>query len=408
MPLGNVAHVHATTNSSRPNVNIPLPPTALRSTRQPVPMRQARPGGALRTWLRLPVGLYHRRLGFLLGRRFLLLVHRGRRSGMVRETVLEVIHHDPSNGEFVVVAAWGDRSDWLRNIRTEPALAVMTGGRRFVPEQRFLSPEEGMRVLARYGRAHPFAWSAITSLFGWSGETDKDNLTRLALEHPLVAFRSAAGNAPPTAASYSQEPVDKADFTRSFDRTYSHFAHAYDVAVKVLPVWRLWLRRALPHIKGQRVLEISFGTGWLLTQFASRFDTHGVELNEKMVTIAYHNLERAGLTAALVQGNVEALPYPDECFDTIVNTMAFTGYPDAGKAMAELHRVLRPGGRVVMIDVNHPADGNRIGNVLVWTWERLGDLIRNMRPLFEDFRLDVTSSEIGGWGSIHLYIAEKP
>jgi ubiquinone/menaquinone biosynthesis C-methylase UbiE len=209
------------------------------------------------------------------------------------------------------------------------------------------------------------------------------------------------------AQRHSTEPVDKREFTESFDRFYSRFGRLYDVAVKLTPWWRTWLRKALPHIDGPRVLEVSFGTGWLLTQYAGRFETHGIDLNEEMVGVARRNLERTGLVAELRRGNVEALPYPDDFFDTLVNTMSFSGYPDAGKAMSELCRVLRPGGRVVMIDVGYPSDGNRLGTAIASLWKRTGDLIRDMNRLFTEFGFEVVENEIGAWGSVHLYVATK-
>jgi ubiquinone/menaquinone biosynthesis C-methylase UbiE len=76
--------------------------------------------------------------------------------------------------------------------------------------------------------------------------------------------------------------------------------------------------------------------------------------------------------------------------------------------MSELLRVLGPGGRLVMIDVNYPSDGNRVGTALVDFWKRSGDLIRDMQVLFGEFDLDATDEEIGGRGSVHLYLARKP
>jgi ubiquinone/menaquinone biosynthesis C-methylase UbiE len=207
---------------------------------------------------------------------------------------------------------------------------------------------------------------------------------------------------------YSAEPPDPQAFTARFDRLYSRLARPYDFAVKLLPTWRRWLTPALAHIRGPRVLEVSFGTGWLLSRYAADFETHGVDLNERMVALARRNLRRAGITAELRQANVEALPYPDARFDTVVNTMAFTGYPDGEKAMAELQRVLRPHGRVVMIDVGYPRDGNRLGSALAGLWKRSGDLIRDMPPLFERFGFEVHDEEVGGFGSVHLYVATKP
>ena len=48
--------------------------------------------------------------------------------------------------------------------------------------------------------------------------------------------------------------------------------------------------------------------------------------------------------------NVEKLPFQDKTFDTVINTMAFTGYPNGDKAMAELKRVLKKGGKLLLVD----------------------------------------------------------
>jgi hypothetical protein len=70
--------------------------------------------------------------------------------------------------------------------------------------------------------------------------------------------------------SYSNEPADRRAFTERFDRFYTRFAPAYDRLVKALPVWKTWLGRALPHLVGPRVLEVSFGTGYLMTRGSLR------------------------------------------------------------------------------------------------------------------------------------------
>jgi ubiquinone/menaquinone biosynthesis C-methylase UbiE len=207
--------------------------------------------------------------------------------------------------------------------------------------------------------------------------------------------------------TYSSEPEDKQQFSREYDRVYTVLAGVYDLAVKVLPVWKSWLRQALPHIRGPKVLEVSFGTGYLLTQYADRFETHGIDYNEKMVSVARENLKKKGITARLEQGDVESLPYDDESFDCIVNTMAFTAYPDGAKAMSELHRVLKKGGRLVLVDIEYPADRNWLGMRMTRFWAALGDIIRDMDAMFRQFGFEFTDQEIGGFGSVHLYVAEK-
>lgn len=113
---------------------------------------------------------------------------------------------------------------------------------------------------------------------------------------------------------YSKEPEDKRRFTQDFDRLYSRFAAAYGVAVKLSPFWKAWLRQALPYLQGPRVLEVSFGTGYLLTQYAGRFEAHGVDYNKKMVAVAGENLTKTRAAAHLLRGTVEALPYREESF----------------------------------------------------------------------------------------------
>ncbi len=210
-----------------------------------------------------------------------------------------------------------------------------------------------------------------------------------------------------TKLTYSTEPTDKEKFTRANDRMYSFFAGVYDFVVKVLPVWKNWLTHALPHIQGPKVLETSFGTGYLLTQYADKFDTYGIDYNEKFVAMATEKLQKKNISATLQKADIEDLPFDDETFDCIVNTMAFTGYPNGEKAMAEIHRVLKPGGKFILIDIDYPTNRNWLGMKLTRLWAALGDLIRDMDPLFHQFNFEYTDEEIGGFGSVHLYVATK-
>lgn len=211
----------------------------------------------------------------------------------------------------------------------------------------------------------------------------------------------------PDKSIYSTEPEDKKRYTAQYDRFYSRFASIYDWFIKVFPTWRNWIRHAVPFIEGPRVLEVSFGTGYLLTQYADRFQTFAADYNRKIATLARDNIRRRGIPANIQVADVEALPYRDASFDTIVNTMAFSGYPDGKLALSEIIRVLKPAGCLVMIDINYPLDGNRSGMVLTRAWKTGGDIIRDMDDLFTQFNFQYTDEEIGGFGSVHLYVARK-
>jgi ubiquinone/menaquinone biosynthesis C-methylase UbiE len=220
-------------------------------------------------------------------------------------------------------------------------------------------------------------------------------------------LRAPSQGATLTDSRYSAEPEDPGEFTRERDRLYTRFAGLYAGALRIFPVWTRWIERAIPHVAGPRVLEISFGTGHLLARYAGRFTTHGIDYNRRMVEVARKRLGRADVKASLVQASVENLPYPDESFDSIVNTMAFPGYPDGVAALSEMRRVLRSGGRLVLIDVNYPSDGNWLGTKLAEFWKSAGDVLRDMERLFDRLAFEYMHEEIGGWGSVHLLVARK-
>jgi ubiquinone/menaquinone biosynthesis C-methylase UbiE len=206
---------------------------------------------------------------------------------------------------------------------------------------------------------------------------------------------------------YSKEPDNPLEYTSELDKAYSKYAKLYDVAVKFLPVWKTWIRSAIPHLEGARVLEVSFGTGYLMTHYAAEHETYGIDFNSDMIEIARENLDRQGIEANLQWGNVEKLPFADNYFDTVINTMAFSGYPNGQKAMAEFHRVLKEGGKLILIDFDYPADRNLLGYWLTRFMAFSGDVIKDISNVFQAFPFDFTEEEIGGFGSVHLYQARK-
>ena len=141
--------------------------SAPRPGEPPLRWLRSKPTGLLRLAFRLPIYLYRLNLGWLFGHRALLLIHQGRKSGLLRETVLEVVVYNPATKESFVLSAWGEKADWYRNIQATPALEVRTGGQRYVPEQRFLAPEENHGVFADYERRHPLAFQILARVLGY-------------------------------------------------------------------------------------------------------------------------------------------------------------------------------------------------------------------------------------------------
>lgn len=151
------------------------------------------PRGLLRWVYRLPIVLYRARLGWMLGRRFLLLTHRGRKTGQLRRAVLEVVSYDSATRESVVMSAYGERADWYQNIQAHPAVEAQTGWSRYAPQYRLLSPEERYVALAAYQRRYRRAFQAVMRFLGYSYNGAEAGLRTLADSVVMVAFRPATG-----------------------------------------------------------------------------------------------------------------------------------------------------------------------------------------------------------------------
>lgn len=160
----------------------------VKSVRNTRVLLRSKPTGIVRLAFKLPIYLYRAKLGWLLGHRFLLLTHRGRKSGCARHTVLEVLLYDPATHESVVVSAWGEDSDWYRNLRATPAVEVRTGRERYAPAQRFLSSDEVYAAVADYEGRHPFFSRLVSRMLGSPLDGTEAARTNFASHVRMVAF----------------------------------------------------------------------------------------------------------------------------------------------------------------------------------------------------------------------------
>jgi deazaflavin-dependent oxidoreductase (nitroreductase family) len=147
------------------------------------------PKGLLRLMLRLPIWLYRLRLGWLLGNRFLLLTHVGRKTGLPHQTVVEVVGHNSTKDRYVIASGWGEKSDWFRNIRQTPNVDVTVGGRSFQAHATILSVAEAEEELLRYAHKHPVAFRELAKfMMGEHLEASREDCSKLAQSIPLVAL----------------------------------------------------------------------------------------------------------------------------------------------------------------------------------------------------------------------------
>ncbi|MGC2248936.1 MAG: nitroreductase family deazaflavin-dependent oxidoreductase [Terriglobales bacterium] len=134
-------------------------------------------------------------MGWLFGKRLLLLTHIGRRTGLRRQTVLEVVEYRKNGPEVVVANGFGRESDWVRNIEVKPGEEVTVGSQHFVASHRFLGEEEATKVIQGYESRNRFIAPIVRRGFSWllgwqyhGSDSDRQTLVR---QLPLIAFRPA-------------------------------------------------------------------------------------------------------------------------------------------------------------------------------------------------------------------------
>lgn len=117
------------------------------------------------------------------------------------------------------------------------------------------------------------------------------------------------------------------------------------------------------------VLEVAVGTGRNLSFYPTSIRLTGIELSPVMLGIARRQAAALGHEVDLREGDAQALQFADESFDTVVCTLSLCNIPDDRKAVAEMKRVLRPGGRLLLLD--HVPASSRLGRDVQWLLEQL-------------------------------------
>jgi deazaflavin-dependent oxidoreductase (nitroreductase family) len=122
--------------------------------------------------------------------------HTGRVTGRARNVVLEVVDADKPAGIFYVVAAWGEKADWFRNIKANPQVTYQVGRKRYRGVAVPLSREDADRVFLKYGKAHPRLLQELMQFVGYRIERDETAYLELAGYLPVVRLspRQEAGD----------------------------------------------------------------------------------------------------------------------------------------------------------------------------------------------------------------------
>ncbi|MDR6226851.1 class I SAM-dependent methyltransferase [Desmospora profundinema] len=124
-----------------------------------------------------------------------------------------------------------------------------------------------------------------------------------------------------------------------------------------------------------KVLEIGSGTGLNFPHYRHAVTVTAVEPDPTMVRLSEQRAKNTPVPIQIITAGAEDLPFPDDSFDTVVGTLVLCTIPDPDKALREIRRVCRPGGRILFFEhvrVTHPILG-RIQDWLTPVWKRFCD-----------------------------------
>jgi arsenite methyltransferase len=142
---------------------------------------------------------------------------------------------------------------------------------------------------------------------------------------------------------------------------------------------------ALEAREGEHILDVGAGPGLLIADMAAVVGpgghVTGLEISDSMLAVAHRRFASSAIAdrVTLVKGDAAALPFPDASFDAATSTQVYEYVPDVDQALAELYRVLRPGGRALILDTDwasivwNTTDQPRMDRVLAAWVERFAD-----------------------------------
>lgn len=205
------------------------------------------------------------------------------------------------------------------------------------------------------------------------------------------------------------EEVPTGEKAKRVARVFDSVAARYDLMNDVMSVGlhRLWKAQTIAQANvrpGQRVLDVASGTGDLALAFAKRVGPHGKvvmsDINGQMLQRGRNRLIDAGYPTEAVVCDAEHLPFPDQDFNLVTVAFGLRNMTDKLAALKEIHRVLKPGGKLMVLEFSKVAKPlEKIYDVyslkvLPWLGQTIANDAQSYRYLAESIRMHPGPEEL--------------
>ncbi len=149
-------------------------------------------------------------------------------------------------------------------------------------------------------------------------------------------------------------------------KMFNTIAGRYDFMNRLLTmrIDVLWRRKAVNLVKNyqhENILDIATGTGDFAIEFAKLSPSKiiGIDIAEKMLEIGREKVKQKGLTSKieLMEADCENLPFGDNRFDIASSAFGVRNFENLNKGLSEMYRVLKPGGRILVLEASEPSKG---------------------------------------------------
>jgi demethylmenaquinone methyltransferase/2-methoxy-6-polyprenyl-1,4-benzoquinol methylase len=206
----------------------------------------------------------------------------------------------------------------------------------------------------------------------------------------------------PRTTHFGYETVDEASKAARVAGVFHSVAARYDLMNDLMSaglhrVWKAFTIGQAAVRPGMRVLDVAGGTGDLARAFARRVGSQGevwlTDINGSMLTVGRDRLVDDGCLQPAVQCDAEALPFPDGYFDRVTVAFGLRNMTHKERALAEMRRVLKPGGRLLVLEFSQvrkalaPLYDLYSFSVLPWLGKRVAGDEASYRYLAESIRM---------------------